>query len=236
MRRVARISLICAYELCHKPFEVFPSQKTGIKYCSYPCAMLARPRLSLAEKFWPKVAIAGPDDCWLWTGGLLGGGYGSMSKITPERKQTIGAHIVSWFLHTGAWPDKGMFVLHSCDRPACVNPRHLWLGTQFDNMQDCARKGRAGYITHPERLARGVRHGRHTKPEHTARGERNGAYTHPESLLRGDKHPNSKVTEAQVYEAVALYGTRQWTYEQLGLRYGVTKQAIRFRIQRHKQS
>ncbi len=51
------------------------------------------------------------------------------------------AHRVAWELLRGPVPD-GLFVCHDCDNPCCVNVEHLFLGTQFDNMSDCASKGR----------------------------------------------------------------------------------------------
>lgn len=52
------------------------------------------------------------------------------------------AHRISWLIHRGPIPS-GMLVLHSCDVRRCVNPKHLFLGTQLDNLRDMATKGRA---------------------------------------------------------------------------------------------
>lgn len=76
--------------------------------------------------------------CWLWGMALQADGYG----LCQHRKKTLLAHRVSWELHCGEYP-AGKFVCHRCDTPACVNPAHLFLGTQTDNMSDMQRKGRA---------------------------------------------------------------------------------------------
>lgn len=75
--------------------------------------------------------------CWMWTGGKDTGGYGTI-KVDGVRWR---ASRYSWFLHRGEIP-AGMCVMHSCDRPACVNPEHLSLGTPLDNAEDRERKGR----------------------------------------------------------------------------------------------
>lgn len=85
------------------------------------------------------VAKAGPDECWLWTG--QGGKYGLMWRREAEGGR-ITAHRYSYELHHGPIP-AGMFVLHSCDTPRCVNPAHLNVGTPKENMDDMWRKGRA---------------------------------------------------------------------------------------------
>jgi hypothetical protein len=72
------------------------------------------------------------DDCWLWTGAKTGGGYGSLGRISAHR-----------FMHEQfVGPVYGKVVMHSCDTPSCVKPTHLSTGTQAENLQDMARKGR----------------------------------------------------------------------------------------------
>lgn len=92
--------------------------------------------LGQAEKrFWPKVKKSSL--CWEWTGALTGRGYGQMWM--PGGK--VKAHRLSWEIHRGSIP-KGIYVLHDCDNPRCVNPHHLFLGTAKSNRLDAVLKGR----------------------------------------------------------------------------------------------
>lgn len=103
------------------------------------------------SQFWAKVAKAGPNDCWLWLGHKMPYGYGTYGK--PKQL----AHRRAWELTNGPIPD-GLMVLHNCpdgDNPSCVNPAHLWLGTQTDNMRDAAAKGRISSQQRPENQPRG---------------------------------------------------------------------------------
>lgn len=81
--------------------------------------------------------------CWPWLGYRQSGGYG---QIYIKGKWYL-AHRMSWVAHNGSIPE-GQLVLHKCDRPACVNPDHLFLGSHADNAADCRAKGRA-YIQQP---------------------------------------------------------------------------------------
>lgn len=100
---------------------------------------MAPPRIPLEQRFWANVNKTGT--CWLWTASFSGGGgdYGAIKPCGSRKPKR--AHRISWELHFGPIP-KGMYVLHHCDNPPCVNPSHLFLGTLKDNSQDMIQKGR----------------------------------------------------------------------------------------------
>ena len=92
---------------------------------------------SLQERFDEKYEPVTESGCWIWTACSNGDGYGLIAiNSQPSR-----AHRVSWSLHKGIIPD-GVNVLHKCDNPSCVNPDHLFLGTQQDNVTDMIQKNR----------------------------------------------------------------------------------------------
>lgn len=90
-----------------------------------------------SDRFLKYTVIAGKDECWLWIGGVGSSGYGSFS-FCGNKVQT---HRFIYAACIGDIPD-GMFVCHHCDVKLCVNPGHLFAGTQSDNMLDSVTKGR----------------------------------------------------------------------------------------------
>lgn len=105
------------------------------RYCTPKCALLAN--------------IAKDGDCWVWTLSTVRG-YGQLSLYDPQRKRAVHvlAHRTSHEVFKGPIPE-GMHVLHSCDRPACINPDHLSVGSNRDNRLDAVAK---------DRHQRGTRH------------------------------------------------------------------------------
>lgn len=152
------IQVICPQ--CGKQFQTTPGRfnpSTKVMFCSRPCLYLNKgmkrrvstPRtLPAIDRFMAKTVKSG--DCWLWVALINNKGYGQFCFEGKQRR----AHRVSYLLFNGPIP-KGMNVLHNCDRTyplgdltyrRCVNPDHLFLGTDADNVADMYVKQRDRHL------------------------------------------------------------------------------------------
>ena len=107
--------------------------------------------MKIADSFDEHYLIDPVSGCWNWQRGTNGVGYGKFylsGKRSDGTIREVLAHRFSYERVHGPIPD-GLHICHTCDNPKCVNPAHLFAGTNQENMRDCLRKGRIGYRPHP---------------------------------------------------------------------------------------
>lgn len=163
----------------------------------------------VSVRFWKYVERAGDDECWIWHGSTISKGYGQLETRRDGRRYVALAHRISFEMHVGAIPD-GLFVCHTCDNPPCVNPKHLFLGSNKDNIHDAMTKGRVPHLTDADRKVRGERHPASKDPGWGRRGETNGF---------------AKLTSDQVIEIRRRYAYGE-TCDTLGAAFAVSRDAI----------
>lgn len=135
-------------------------------------------------KFEARIERITETGCWIWTGSLIGKGYAQM----PSGRRLLGithAHRYSYMKFVGEVPE-GMQVCHRCDIACCVNPNHLFLGTNQDNVDDMMRKGR-----HGKGGASGERNGIAKLTLEQVKSIRESNDSHSQLALKFGLHPKS---------------------------------------------
>jgi hypothetical protein len=94
---------------------------------------------SVRNSFWTNNAFDEATGCWNWTGVRIDGGYGRI--VFNGNRHTL-VHRLSAHLYLGFDLKSKLLVCHRCDNPSCFNPKHLFIGTNLDNMKDAVAKGR----------------------------------------------------------------------------------------------
>lgn len=145
--------------------------------------------------------------CWVWTAGVRGRGYGAF--YADKDRRNIATHRLMWSLNQGAIP-QGLYVMHKCDNPPCVNPAHLFLGTPLDNVSDMIAKGRRCSF----------------------RGDLNGSRRKPESRPRGADNGKAVLSEGDV-RSIRLRLSQGERGTEIAKEYGVTKSCI-YHVRKYK--
>lgn len=177
---------------------------------------------NLKIRFWSKVDKNGPvpnqavpqyvglSACWIWTAARSNHGYGQMGVAGLGMQS---AHRLSYQLCTGEIPEApgfhGTCVLHKCDNPLCVNPEHLGLGTNRENIQDASSK---------QRMRKGATHPANLYANH---------------ILRGERAVGSIVTTAQVLKLRAMHASKKYTQKALALLFGIKVGHVHDIVRRH---
>jgi hypothetical protein len=134
---------------------------------------MARKMKPIKDRFSTKYRIDEHTGCWIWTSTTNNAGYGTIGLGTAEQGKDF-AHRASYRIFKGPI-EKGCVICHKCDNKKCVNPDHLFMGTQLDNIRDAQKKGRIrkgdAWKTEARLLIdqKGEKHGMHKLKEHEVR-------------------------------------------------------------------
>ena len=149
------------------------------------------------KRFWKFIKVNPKTNCHEWQGTKNKHGYGYF-HVDKQRKM-IRSHRYIWEIYNGPIPN-GMFVMHKCDNPCCVNVLHLTLGTPRDNTRDKIIKKRENYCS----------------------GKNHYLKKYPHKVRKGERHHQAKLTKEQVIAIRNSYQPTIITMKQLSEKYSVS--------------
>jgi hypothetical protein len=156
-------------------------------------------------RFWAKVDVRKPNQCWEWQAGCDASGYGVFGINRDAFKAPRVAFRLRYDMDPGPW-----LICHTCHNRACVNWRHLYAGTPRDNTRDALERGSL----------------------YTASGDDHWTHKNPEKVARGTRAGGVKLRPKDVLAIRAEYADRRASQVELARRYGVTQAAISALIRR----
>lgn len=179
---------------------------------------------ALIEMVWNKCIPEPNSGCWLWTGAVYREQRNHQYGTFSVKNKRTSVHRAVYEAASGKSIPRGMVVRHTCDVCLCVNPSHLVLGTQAENVRDMWERGRAHHIKAPEinkAAAKAANDTMRTNPKLRARGQRHGMYG---ISLAGELNGFAKLTEKEVAQIRDLAGLM--TQRAIAARFGVTQGVI----------
>lgn len=181
--------------------------------------------------FWSKVDKPSEDECWIWTRAKDQNGYGKWIH-------NIKVHRFSFYLHNGFIPKfryKGKsLIMHTCDNPSCVNPKHLLLGTNADNSLDAKNKNRMpkGGERQLGHMPKGDKHWSKVYPERWAAMQERRALNWELWKNNRRNNPkfedkNRKISFLQAVDIRRQYKTGNLSQQNIAKIYGVSRNYIK---------